>query len=313
VCRGKVKDDPRVIGCYVNNTADMFSTISRISCCAPFFQVDNIDEVFNENVGADTADLGLEYMRTGGSYLLHEMMHATKITQTRPLVIDRFFDGSFEKRIYGPVGVAKAAKTMEKEITATNADSYAMFALAMFWKDVLGGLIQPTTPKAAPANYVDLITDNDDNYVSLVVADPPTCVGILTDKPSADQSYVQGKISDHCSHAASAGRIVNSTTGAYRPVGYTAGPSIPASDNDLWISVAFDPRCSANVTYTVAQGDCETDLGIALNGCNSDSTTQKCGGQVAADCALWNTTTHFGHRSTPPNGFPQLQQSPATG
>ena len=33
----------------------------------------------------DWKNLNLNYMRTSGSFLLHEMMHTTKITQTRPL------------------------------------------------------------------------------------------------------------------------------------------------------------------------------------------------------------------------------------
>jgi hypothetical protein len=67
----------------VNNTADIFSSVSYISCCDPFFQLENNDERFEDN--KNEKNLNLNYMRTSGSFLLHEMMHTTKITQTRPL------------------------------------------------------------------------------------------------------------------------------------------------------------------------------------------------------------------------------------
>jgi hypothetical protein len=92
----------------------------------------------------------------------------------------------------------------------------------------------------------------------------------------------------------------NSTLGVYGPIGYGAG------DNDLWISVSFDPRCHPNVSYTVDLDDCQKYLGIALNGCNTDSSTAKWGGQVEARCTLWNITTRTGHDMKPPNGYPPV-------
>jgi hypothetical protein len=308
LCGNKIGSDPRSIGCYVNNTANLRWTESRVTCCDPFFTLDNIDQIFQQEKNNDPKNMALQYMRVGGSYLLHEMMHANKISQTRPHIIDQVFTGSTGKRIYGPADVAKAARIEDKGIICTNADSYATFALAMYWKDPFNAVIQPTMANTpAPANYLDLITDNDVDFISLVLPPPmPSCAGNPSFKLSADQSYVQSKITDYCDYITSAGWVVNATTGVYGPLGYAAGPAAPASDNDLWISVAFDPKCNANVAYTVAPTDCQAYLGAALNGCNTDSSTAKWGGQVEAECILWNITTRFGSDSTPPNGFPQL-------
>ena len=179
-----------------------------------------------------------------------------------------------------------------------DATTIADSTTAIFWKDIFGKLPQPLS---AGTNAPDLITDNDNNYVNLVLPDPtPACAGTPTYKPSAQAAYVQSKIGAYCTHVASSGWIVNSTLGVYGPIGYGAG------DNDLWISVSFDPRCHPNVSYTVDLDDCQKYLGIALNGCNTDSSTAKWGGQVEARCTLWNITTRTGHDMKPPNGYPPV-------
>ncbi|KIW97417.1 uncharacterized protein Z519_02810 [Cladophialophora bantiana CBS 173.52] len=305
------------IGCYVNNTADLFSTISRVSCCGTFFTVPTIDEVFDEYKSADPSTLHLDWMRTGGSYLLHELMHTTKITQTRPHIIDQVFDGG--KRIYGPKDCAKAAKSQSQggvglDITTKNADSYASFAiayqkslLAMYWKDVFQGNAPPPAAdnEQPPAGIPDLLSDNDASNIDFSSPDPtPVCAGTPADKPSASQSWIAGKITSYCEQISSSGWVVNSTLGQYGPVGYAAGDTTPASANDLWISASFDPSCSQDTGYQVDINECEKFLNIVLNGCNTDSVDAKYGGQVEGNCALWNITTRMGHNPTPPNGIP---------
>ena len=99
------------------------------------------------------------------------------------IIIDQKFTGG-SRRIYGPVDVAKAAKTEDIDITGTNADSYALFAngncippdievlltiAAMYWNQRLGSVPQPSLASVpVPANYVDGISDAQDNYVVLV-------------------------------------------------------------------------------------------------------------------------------------------------
>lgn len=74
----------RSVGCYVNNTMDLWGTISWISCCAPFFTLNDNKQAFDYGKSKDINKLGLDWMRTGGSFLVHEMMHTVKITQERP-------------------------------------------------------------------------------------------------------------------------------------------------------------------------------------------------------------------------------------
>lgn len=55
-----------------------------ISCCDPFFTINDNKQAFDYGMSRDINKLGLDWMRTSGSYLLHEMMHTIKITQDRP-------------------------------------------------------------------------------------------------------------------------------------------------------------------------------------------------------------------------------------
>ena len=113
---------------------------------------------------------------------------------------------------------------------------------------------------------------------------------------------------DYCKQTVNAGWIVNSTLGKYGPKEYTTGPSTPESDNDLWISVSNDPGCNPNTMYAVELDVCTQALGLAVNGCNTDSTDKKWGRDVEMNCALWNITTRTGHDVTPSNGLPAIIQ-----
>jgi hypothetical protein len=46
-------------------------------------------------------------------------------------------------------------------------------------------------------------------------------------------------------------------------------------------------------------------LGTALDGCDVGTLTNKLGGQVRADCSIWNLTTVAGKNGMPPNDFPR--------
>ncbi|KAE8450126.1 hypothetical protein EG329_006907 [Mollisiaceae sp. DMI_Dod_QoI] len=275
---------------------------------SPFFTTSTIDEQFENNKNVDPTQLDLRYLQTSGSFLLHEMFHTLEITGTngeRPHIIDLTFDGRFRRRIYGPKDVALAAKSYGPQRTTLNADSYAQFASAMFWKDIFGELPQPSTSQVAPENWTQLITDNDLNYIDQELPDPaPVCAGTPSTNPSVLQPYAQAQISTFCSYLSSQNVTIDSESYKYNPIGYTAGDSEPQSDNDLWLSVSFDPICNVNTTYAVNVDDCNFFLSIALNGCNTDTTSAKYGGAVTADCAIWNMTTRFGHNDEPPNGFP---------
>jgi len=231
-------------------------------------------------------------------------------------------------RIYGPKDVAKAARTLGPERTTLNADSYAQFAagrltlvtilwspaenvVAIFWKDIFGELPQPDTSRAAPLGYTELITDNDLNYVHQELPLPPhVCAGTPTTNPSVQQPFAQAKIATFCDFLVENNVVVDSGKFKYNPVGYHAGDSQPESDNDLWLSVTFDPLCNPKTTYKITKDECNLYLGITLNGCNTDSITAKYGGEVHAKCAIWNMTTRFGHDSKPLNGFTGQKRDP---
>jgi hypothetical protein len=175
----------------------------------------------------------------------------------------------------------------------------------MFWKDIFGDLPQPMTNTPAPANFVELITDNQLNYLDEVVPDPtPTCAGTPSNRPSVTQQWAMSKISTYCSYVVSKNVTVDSGKDKYDPIGYAAGASSPASDNSLWISMSFDPVCNSNTSYLVNEDDCNFYFGVTINACNTDSTASKYGGQVEAGCAIWNITITPGKSDIPPNGFP---------
>ncbi|KAK3173566.1 hypothetical protein OEA41_006897 [Lepraria neglecta] len=117
--------------------------------------------------------LDMRFMVSSASTLLHEMMHAYRLTLNRRRIIDITFDGVSGKRIYGPMAVAKAARIYGSVRMGTNADGYAMFANAMYWNQRLGSVPQPSLASVpAPANYVDGVSDAEDSYLVLVDEDP---------------------------------------------------------------------------------------------------------------------------------------------
>ncbi|KIW24839.1 hypothetical protein, variant [Cladophialophora immunda] len=319
-CNGKIGDDPRSVACYVNNTMELWGSVSCISCCGAFFTINDNKQAFDYGKAKDITQLGLDWMRTSGSYLVHEMMHTVKITQDRPHIMDQSFPGALKRRVYGPKDCAKAARgNSGLGITENtlNADSYAEFMLAMYWKDLFNGQLLPPTStlsvtEAPPGvnqstGDFELVSDNDDSYVDFAaqVTQPQlTCAGEPADKPPATQAWIAAQINDYCTQIANSGWIVNSTLGQYGPKGYVAGNTAPDSENDLWLSVSHDPGCDVNTAYEVELSDCQEFFGIALNGCNTNSLTRKWGGQVQANCALWNITTRAGHNTMPPNGYP---------
>jgi hypothetical protein len=211
----------------------------------------------------------------------------------------------------------KAATQEKIERGIYNADSYAEFMLAMYWKDRFNGhLFKPVSTlklAEAPAGFdpnteqYDFVSDNDNNYIDFenqVTQPTLTCAGEPADKPSVKQAYVTGEIQKYCDLVVNAGYIVNSTEGRYGPRGSAGGDSTPESDNDLWISLTKDPSCDENTGYQVQMSQCLNSFNTVLNGCNTNSVDKKWGGEVQAYCALWNITTRFGHDHTPPNGIP---------
>ncbi len=233
------------------------------------------------------------------------------------IVVDSFFDGQGKRAIYGPRDCARAANPANGVLiddAVNNADSYAEFMLAMYWKDLFNGKLLPPTSTLsiteAPSGIdqstgdLELVSDNDDSYVDFTAqVTPPqlTCAGEPTDTLPASQPWIAAQINDYCAQVTNTDWIVNSTLGQYGPKGYAAGDTAPESDNDLWLSVSHDPGCDVNTAYEVELSRCQEFFGMARKGC-------KWGGQVQANCALWNITTRSGHNMMPPNGYPPTKQ-----
>ena len=137
------------------------------------------------------------------------------------VVVDSVFSNGNGKRIYGPKNCAKASRIEEIATNTLNADSYAEFMTAMYWKYLFQGhLLKPEIdrdllelPSDIPTQDFELISDNDNNYIDLVAqATQPqlTCAGEPQDKPSTTQGWVTEQISDHCRQLTSQSWIVNS-------------------------------------------------------------------------------------------------------
>ena len=157
----------------------------------------------------------------------------------------------------------------------------------------------------------EVVSDNDDDYIdfSTQVSQPQlTRAGEPAEKPPATQAWITSQIGDFCAQTTNGHWIVNSTLGQYGPKGYAASDTAPNFNNDLWLSISHDPGCDANTSYEVELNSCQNSFSMALNGCNTNGLTMKWGGQVQANCALWNITTRAGHNSRPPNGYPPATQ-----
>lgn len=81
----------------------------------------DIEEQTDRNKGRDALDL--RELQNSGHALLHEMMHAFRVTMNRRRLIDETFDRSTGRRVYGAVDVAKAARIYGWDRTGTNPDS----------------------------------------------------------------------------------------------------------------------------------------------------------------------------------------------
>jgi hypothetical protein len=127
----------------------------------------------------------------------------------------------------------------------------------------------------------------------------PVCAGTPANLPSFNHTFGVDNIMKYCKYITQEGWVVNSTKGAYAPVGYYASET----NATVWITLSWNPKCTSGGMYKVNKDDCEVYMGLILDGCNTNSRDKKWGGQLDAKCALWDITTRKGHDDRPPKGF----------
>jgi hypothetical protein len=103
-----------------------------------------------------------------------------------------------------------------------------------------------------------------------------------TQQPSVPQPFAETQITNFC----------NITQGipmsnATQDVIDTMYP-VPAKTFNLWLQAGWqigDPACSVGRAPYISE--CTTQLSIILNGCDTDSTTMKYGGNRVNNCITW--------------------------
>lgn len=128
------------------------------------------------------------------------------------------------------------------------------------------------------------------------------CAGNPSDKPSTAQPWAKAKIAEFCNLIVKSYVTVDSDKNKYLTTGYKIADTGDHALDQLWLSVAKNPICQANTVYEINEDECNHFLGIAVDGCNTNTITEKFGGQVYGRCSVWNMTTRFGTDGTPPGG-----------
>jgi lysophospholipase L1-like esterase len=169
-CNSLVTGTAGSVVCWQNHTiAGNGWSYSNINCCDPFFtDLSTVDGIYRANKHETTLDM--KSMRTSGDILLHSLLESPLITQDRPAVIDQSAAGT-DTRIYGTLEVAEAAVSQPNEILATNADSNAVFAAALYWQTRIGTLpLVINTTSASTTADEDFVLDSGNNYIVPVSA-----------------------------------------------------------------------------------------------------------------------------------------------
>jgi len=73
----------RPIAAYVNTSKTLWGDWSEIHTCDVFFNVQSFQGAFDWGLPKGPDELDMRYLRTKGSYLLHEVMHTAQIYQKR--------------------------------------------------------------------------------------------------------------------------------------------------------------------------------------------------------------------------------------
>ena len=184
-----------------------------------------------------------------------------------PKVKDMMFDGGTGRRIYGVIDVAKAARIASRmgdfALVAINADNYAVFTQAFYWRNIFGITPPPTLDgKTAPVGYhvVDTISDSEANYAEFELAQP---------SPSSAPPFP----SPSCLPAADGGMILDN---AVKAIGdFCLQQTETVSKGSPPISHTYDGGETHTIRFTLSwddQGDCPASQSPSQNGgrdCNT--------------------------------------------
>jgi hypothetical protein len=84
--------------------------------------------------------------QTDAGKMLHEIMHINLISQDRPHIFDRVFNGLHAYT--APTVAAWVASGASVKDVINNADSHTQFANGIYWENTFGYLPPPDQPKA---------------------------------------------------------------------------------------------------------------------------------------------------------------------
>ena len=87
---------------------------------------------------------------------------------------------------------------------------------------------------------------------------------------------------------------ISSVNNAYAAAGVDTIDDKGSVEGKIWLSGRWDTRCNPvrPGKLKVNLDQCKLGLSTTLNGCNTDSTAKKWGGQSNQDCVWWNMTKH---------------------
>lgn len=139
----------------------------------------------------------------------------------------------------------------------------------------------------------------------------PACYG-TPNTPSAQRDYAMSVIKNqYCPYVGNTTNGIPKGPGVtiskalpYGPVGYPTETNQPKDlDQALWLSVSIVPTVECAAGFHVDTEVCEHALMIALDGCNTDTTAKKFGGNVTIGCGIYDMQLTSGKGDIPPKGI----------
>ncbi|KAF2869219.1 hypothetical protein BDV95DRAFT_621072 [Massariosphaeria phaeospora] len=190
MCKRNVEGVNRPIAGYAKNWMHVDGHHYDIVMCPPWFLVDTPDQLYNTWKDQPQGDISMDYLENDAGKLLHEFMHITFISEDRPEIKDKLYQG---KRAYTAPVIADWVlnyKARAVDVVA-NADSYTQFVNAIHFKNKFGFL--PPPERENPLKVNKECYDGGNRYVDKDLAEKwanDFC-------PNAAEKYKQGERSSY--------------------------------------------------------------------------------------------------------------------